>query len=149
MFPSLLSETHCSSAIWGDTDNTDSYSSKEIEFNSDVLWSFSSFCRYRYWTLYNSALAISLKLLSPNYCLLWPWEGSWLTHWVLSNGFDPLLWPQPSVSVGVVMREKRPLVSPPIPSLGPCACAWALDNSNLVSAFHTFDLVALSLLMLA
>lgn len=146
MFPSLLSETHCSSVIWRDADNTDSYFSKEIEFNSDCTREFFIICRCRYRT---PSTSISLKLPSPNYSLLWPWEGSWLTHWVLSNGFDPLLWPRPSVSVGVVMREKRPLVSPPIPSLGPWACAWALDNSNLVSAFHTFDLGALSLLMLA
>jgi len=47
-------------------------------------------------------------------------------------------------------RKKRPAGrSPPIPSLSPCACAWAQENSNLVSAFHAFDLIAPSLLMLA
>lgn len=81
---------------------------------------FFPFCCRRKWTVHTLLFAVFLKLLSPNYCHLWPWGGSWLTHWVLSNGFDPLLWLQPSVSVGIVMTEERPLVPPPIPSLSPC-----------------------------
>lgn len=99
---------------------------RELSFKINLIqlsYTFSSFVTTDIGLPTHFALANSLKLLSPNYCCLWPWEGSWLTHWVLSNGFDPLLWPQPSVTVGIVMREKRPLVSPTIPSLQPlCMC---------------------------
>lgn len=46
-------------------------------------------------------------------------------------------------------KKKRPLVSPPIPNVSRCPCAWTLRNSNLVSASHRSNLATLSLLMLA
>lgn len=71
---------------------------------------FFIICRCGRWPPWTNAVPLSL-LFSPNYCCPRPWEGSWLTHWVLSHGFDPPLWPRPSVSVGAVMR-KMPAGSP-------------------------------------
>lgn len=141
MFPSFRRE---SAGLWVETTLTTQAAISQKKCYLDLLEVFHHLPVQTLTTM-NFALAISLSLLSPNYCCLWPWEGSRLTHWVPSNGFDPLLWPWPSVSVGVVMREKCPLVSAPIPSHQ----CMSLDSSNLVSAFRMFDLVAFSLLMLA
>lgn len=83
------------------------------------------------WLNFFSA-AISHSLLATNYSGPRPREGSWLTHWVPSKGFDLLLWLWPSVSIGVVMRGREkergskrkkkffPLVLAPIPGLSHC-----------------------------
>lgn len=100
------------------------------------LRSFSSFSGHRHLTPHTLLRPFLSKLLSSKLLLSVsrPGEGLWLTHWVLSNRFDPLLWLWPSVSCWRCNERKTPagLSSNP-QSQALCFVHDALDNSNLVS----------------